>query len=472
MGSLLAPESVARLLQGSARLASRRDAKVAHDGRGWIGGPPGGEGIERSERADWSKEPCLPRVLPDAILLSVRRAAGSGTSMMPFSKLLGSALVIAGAAGCGSGSKTPTTSSTPSSDAFSISTPAVTVAAGEERYVCYAKTLDSDVSVDSFSYVGVPLVHHVFFSRAMAPETEGVTECDVLFKTTWAPLFVAGASAAKLDYPAGAASILKKGTQLVVQLHLLNASSKDGQPSVTIDMHRSTAANPSPVGLYAFGTQRISLAPNATGSVSYECAPNRDVTSFANFPHMHRLGTSVTLEVSDGAGGYRMAYSREPYDFNNQYLDSTTLHVPKGTMTRITCNYDNTTPAAVNYGESTNDEMCFLVVFMVGLSGEGGCVQGLNAPDDGGAPAGDGGSCTPTANAVGVGATCTAGGGECASGLSCTADLGTSKGPGFCLKVGCASSSECGDNATCCAPPQGGGIKACLPASCVPAGCM
>ena len=338
--------------------------------------------------------------------------------------------------------------------------------------MCYAKTLDSDVSIDRFQYAGVPFVHHIFLSRALAPEPEGVSECDVLFKTTWAPLFVGGVGEAKLQYPDGAASILKKGSQLVLQLHLLNASTMDQQPSVTIDMHRSALEDPKPVGLFAFGTQQISLAPGSKGSVSYECAPNQEVTSFTNFPHMHRLGTSVTLEVSDGAGGYRMAYTRDPYDFNNQYLDSMPLQVPKGTMTRITCNYDNTTAAPVSYGESTNDEMCFLVAFVVGLSGEGGCVQGPAAPDGGASGGGDGGSCVPTANSLGVGATCTAGGGECGSGLSCSADLGAGKGSGFCLKVGCASSSECGDNATCCAPPQGGGIKACLPQSCVPAGCM
>lgn len=53
-----------------------------------------------------------------------------------------------------------------------------------------------------------------------------------------------------------------------------------------------------------------------------------------------------------------------------------------------------------------------------------------------------------TENAIGIGRACTAGGGECPAGAACMAD----RYPGawdICVKVGCASHSDCGSEAVC-----------------------
>lgn len=46
----------------------------------------------------------------------------------------------------------------------------------------------------------------------------------------------------------------------------------------------------------------------------------------------------------------------------------------KISQVRVTCNYDNTTQQAVTYGQSTNDETCWLVLLLVGSPT--GCVLG------------------------------------------------------------------------------------------------
>src|SRR5258708_6812770 len=180
----------------------------------------------------------------------------------------GAVLAIVASSGCSSSS-----SPAPSSSVFSYKTPTVTVSPGQERYVCYAQTLAEDLQIDRFDYAVVPGVHHVFFSRTLAPEPNGLSECDVLFKTTWIPLFVAGTGSASMQDPPGAAAVLPKGTQINVQLHLLNPDQKELRVSATIEMHRSSASNPKPVGIYAFGTERITLAPSGPASVTDECTP-------------------------------------------------------------------------------------------------------------------------------------------------------------------------------------------------------
>jgi hypothetical protein len=372
-----------------------------------------------------------------------------------------SALSIGGA-GCTSSSPRPNPG--PASGTYTIQTPSIAIPASGERYVCYAKTLEQDLAVDRFDYAVKDYVHHMFFSRTTAPEPDGISECDVVFKQTWIPLFLAGRGASTLQYPAGDANVLPKGTQVVLQVHLLNSTPHDETIDIALALHQSKTANPVPVGLYAFGSTIISLPPSSTSTVTAECAPDRDVTSFAMFAHQHQLGTKMTLEVMNAAGQYELAYKRDPFDFNNQTIEQTPISIAKGTKTRITCTYDNTTTATVGFGESSHDEMCYLAMFVPGEAGTFGCVQ--NPPSDAG-----GGACMATPNAMGIGTPCTNGGNQCPSGLSCSSDLNSSSGPGFCMKVGCSTAADCG-GATCCSPAQAGGaVNVCLPTACVPSDC-
>jgi len=77
-------------------------------------------------------------------------------------------------------------------------------------------------------------------------------------------------------------------------------------------------------------------------------------------------------------------------------------------------------------------------------------------------------------NSIGVGKSCTKSTGECATfdaGLSCDIDLDP-QGVGICILIGCMRTQECGGSgAKCCAPPQSGGIKICLPPECLPPEC-
>lgn len=358
---------------------------------------------------------------------------------------------------------------------FTLTTPDIVVGAGEEKYVCYAKTLEEDVAVDRFELAENAVVHHVFLSRTLAPEPEGLSECNVIFKQTWLPMFVTGKGSTTLEYPSGAASVLRKGSQVVLQLHLLNVKNEDVHTTAGVAMRISTAANPDPVAIYAFGTQKILLPPEAKTDVVDVCTPTEDIQAFATLAHLHKLGAALHFEVEQDDGTMKEVVNRDPYSFDNQFIDPTPISVPKGRKTKVTCTYQNTTDKQVTFGESSLDEMCYLVGYIRGKEGAFGCSDRPFIPNDAGA---DGSvadaaplDCKPAANSIGVGGACTAGGNECKNGLSCSTDLSSSGGPGFCVKLGCKSTGECGGDATCCSPSQGGGVKVCLPASCVPSDC-
>lgn len=85
----------------------------------------------------------------------------------------------------------------------------------------------------------------------------------------------------------------------------------------------------------------------------------------ALMPHMHQMGTSMTLELGSSADDLKVIYARNDWHFDQQTIDTVDLTVQGGQYARITCNYDNPTDRTVTYGESSNDEMCFLGAFWV-----------------------------------------------------------------------------------------------------------
>ncbi|MDD9946179.1 MAG: hypothetical protein OXU20_34355 [Myxococcales bacterium] len=248
--------------------------------------------------------------------------------------------------------------------------------AGKERYICHTMTLTEPTNVDRFEYDALPGVHHFLLARTTKKEQEGTFECDILFRFSWIPVFGAGSGSQELQLPDGAAQVFPAGTQLLIQLHLFNAGDEDLRQKVGIRMHKSTVPEPKPVGIYAFGTDEIALPAAGPSSVVNECEVPTDVTLFAALPHMHYLGRSLVMELQDPTTGvFNEVYRREPWDFDAQYVEPMMLEIPKGTNTRVTCNYMNDNEHVVNFGESSADEMCFLVAYQVGGVGLNGCVK-------------------------------------------------------------------------------------------------
>jgi len=242
----------------------------------------------------------------------------------------------------------------------------VKVAPGEEKFVCFAAPLEADEVISAYSHAAQSFVHHVVFARTLAPEPDGLSECDVLFRNTWDPLFITGAGSASLKFPEGVGHTLKQGTQLLVQLHLLNSTEREVEDSVAIQMHRSPIADPKPVGTYVLGSTNLHLPPNQPSEVQGTCTPKEPVEIIAAFPHMHWLGKSLKLELGTSTDDMQTVFMREPYDFDNQQIEEMTLKLSPGDVARVTCSYDNTTPHEVGFGESTTNEMCFFIGFAVG----------------------------------------------------------------------------------------------------------
>lgn len=260
-------------------------------------------------------------------------------------------------------------------DVFEWSTGEFTLEAGQERYLCFASTLSEDLTVNGYHTSGQPFQHHLILSRASAPEPEGFAECDIAFRSSWEILFITGTGDTKLEFPQDAAHILGGGTQLVLQMHLLNTRDEAVTGSVAIDMRRTQVDNPRPVNSFIFGTAAVELPPAQTSDVVGTCSMFQSVQLIAGFPHMHLRGRAMRFEVGASVGELQEVYRRDPFDFDSQQMDMLDLSVSAGQVTRVTCTFDNPTDEVISYGESTNEEMCYFVGFAVDLPGQSACLE-------------------------------------------------------------------------------------------------
>src|SRR5580692_7269970 len=84
---------------------------------------------------------------------------------------------------------------------FTITSSSYTLQPDDEKFYCYAQTLTEDIVVNGFAPTYGKAIHHVFLAQTLAPEPNGFSECNVLFKTTWVPIFLGGVDTNGFDLP-------------------------------------------------------------------------------------------------------------------------------------------------------------------------------------------------------------------------------------------------------------------------------
>jgi hypothetical protein len=170
------------------------------------------------------------------------------------------------------------------------------------------------------------------------------------------------------EAPAGTGWILPKGVDLVMQVHY--------RPSGKPETDRSRigvkfAREPVHQRLYRWlAIQRKLKIP--AGDSNYEVTAqsllSADVIGYSITPHMHLLGTDMTMWAVF-PDGHRMDLLRVPeWDFNWQqtYVFAKPIEFPRGTTLHLLAHYDNSAgnpnnpnkpPKEVVWGEATSDEM-------------------------------------------------------------------------------------------------------------------
>jgi hypothetical protein len=256
----------------------------------------------------------------------------------------------------------------------------VTLQPGEEKYLCFAGNLpeDRDVLIKEISGTYGPGTHHVFFAWTLAPEPEGMTECDILFKTTWIPIYLGGTQTSPLTLPDGAAIDLERGRQLVLQLHLQNTTAEPivNEVQMHIALHDSTEEF-EPAGIFGLDNRAIALPPAAEDvPTRMSCTPGREMNVFSLLGHMHKLGESLTLEKNEEQ------VFHQPWYFEEQpILPAEFVVTPEDELT-LTCRHSNPGDSVVTYGESSDTEMCAIILYYTPFDHLAGCIHTEALPEE------------------------------------------------------------------------------------------
>jgi hypothetical protein len=325
---------------------------------------------------------------------------------------------------------------------------------------CKKVVIPEEMWATAIRPIDPPGTHHTTLS--LRPD-DGKSGCEM---GTLGPdlIYASGAGTKALMLPEGVAFKLPAGYALFLGLHVYNATTAPLAGTSGIEILRTAKENVvHEADMLLAGPLGFSIQPGRS-TITHECTLGADQTAFAIFPHMHQMG--VHLKTTAMVSGSPLVIHDGEYKFQEQYqLPIPPVVLKQGDKIATECTYQNDTGKPVSFGESSDTEMCFSVLFRYPATGSKFCGMRSSNPD--------GGSMLPNhpcaamsdpGNELGVGRYCTKNGGECggANASLCLADFLSGEFANFCTKL-CSTDMDCGSGATC---SGSGSQKACIPTKC------
>jgi hypothetical protein len=297
-------------------------------------------------------------------------------------------LVAAAAAGCGT--DVPDGPEL-TGESYMLSWGQVTVAPGSEATRCVILDLGNDqpVKIHQIHNQLGSISHHLVLYREDGPgetQTEPF-DCEpfsgtLSVGTAISPLMITQKHDDLLTLPRGVAYTFEPHQRIRIEQHYVNTSDVDQVASATSELFVGVADQIRDEASFLFiGTPDIELPPQQVTSIdAFLTLPPelQDSQFFAITGHTHRLGTDVQVRYAAGRDAARTSvYAPEPFIWSEP---ATTRHepafrVPAGGGFDFHCEFDNTTPDVVTFGESAHDEMCFFWAYYYPSKGARMCVH-------------------------------------------------------------------------------------------------
>jgi hypothetical protein len=163
------------------------------------------------------------------------------------------------------------------------------------------------------------------------------------------------------DYPAGTGLAITGGRRLVMQVHYNLDNLQAGDPAddqTTLDLRvADTVTNEAVILPLVDPSINISPGQGIHEETDSQAFPNYPTGRiWGVFPHMHRLGVSMSVTVD---GECAMEVPRWNFNWQGLHFYDEPIDVSGGAEATITCRYDSDeTDVPVHWGEGTSDEMC------------------------------------------------------------------------------------------------------------------
>jgi hypothetical protein len=155
------------------------------------------------------------------------------------------------------------------------------------------------------------------------------------------------------------------GKLLAVELHYYNSSNAPAMDHSGVEVCTTSKFRTNTASVSWLGTENISIPPKSSGTAAGVCAPARKgmnatdpIHVLFSWPHMHKLGNHLKSVVNRAGGTTEPMYDGA-FSFEFQRLYDTPVLLNPGDTVTTTCTFDNTTDREINFGASTQMEMCF-----------------------------------------------------------------------------------------------------------------
>jgi hypothetical protein len=228
-------------------------------------------------------------------------------------------------------------------------------------YRCVRLTIPTDMYITDIEAQAPTGTHHTVLSIAGSNGSGGADgEQDCSVQTLgMVMLYASGVGTSPLNFPSGVGVKIAAGTQIHLNLHLYNASDDAISGESAIWVKSQTTAPPMLAEMVFAGPLQLTIDPGPD-TVTGTCTINKAYTLFALWPHMHKLAVSQKIELLRGTAQPVILHDM-PYQFAEQkyWPQSPEIQLQANDKIRVTCGYNNTTGATVNWGDSSDKEMCF-----------------------------------------------------------------------------------------------------------------
>lgn len=234
-----------------------------------------------------------------------------------------------------------------------------------DEYFCAKLTISEDMLLSGFSAISPIGTHHTVLSVGDVDGPDGEFDC-AFFQNHDTLLFASGVGTDDFLFPEGVALPVAAGQQLFLNVHTFNVSDDDLSGISGVAVKKVDAAETMAEFTFA-GTIFIDInAGDPDAEASGTCPVDADGTILNWWPHMHQLGDHMLVEINGDP------VHDEDFVFEEQKNYPTDRQVSEGDQITVTCSYKTST-VDVGFGDSSNEEMCFVGFYRYPAVGQNFC---------------------------------------------------------------------------------------------------
>ncbi len=175
-------------------------------------------------------------------------------------------------------------------------------------------------------------------------------------------------------FPSGTGIRVPGGRKLIVQIHYnTSATGASGASDQSRFILKTVSSGVTPASWMAYTGDQSKPLPANTATINLTgplqasgITAGRTGRIYGYFPHMHTRGTRISIS-KESSGNEQCLARIAKWDFNWQYnyFAQTPIELRSTDRIRVNCSYSTTGIATpVNFGEGTNDEMCYGFVYL------------------------------------------------------------------------------------------------------------